>query len=81
MQLKRALEQHIAVFGESGSGKTVMISSFYGAKQESQFLKDSLYRVVADETGQGNRLHRSTGVAPSYRRVRRRLGAAQATHG
>jgi ABC-type lipoprotein export system ATPase subunit len=33
MQLKRALEQHIAVFGESGSGKTVMLSSFYGATQ------------------------------------------------
>lgn len=59
MQLKRALEQHIAVFGESGSGKTVMISSFYGAKQEPEFLKDSLFRVVADETGQGNRLHRN----------------------
>lgn len=59
MQLKRALEQHIAVFGESGSGKTVMISSFYGAKQEPQFLKDSLFRVVADEIGQGNRLHRN----------------------
>lgn len=59
MELKRALEQHIAVFGESGSGKTVMISSFYGAKQESQYLKDSLFHVVADETGQGNRLHRN----------------------
>jgi hypothetical protein len=59
MQLKRALEQHIAVFGESGSGKTVMISSFYGAKQEPAFLKDSLFHVVADETGQGNRLHRN----------------------
>ncbi|SLF30792.1 Uncharacterised protein [Mycobacteroides abscessus subsp. bolletii] len=59
MELKRSLEQHIAVFGESGSGKTVMISSFYGAKQESQYLKDSLFHVVADETGQGNRLHRN----------------------
>lgn len=59
MELKRALEQHIAVFGESGSGKTVMISSFYGAKQEPQYLKDSLFHVVADETGQGNRLHRN----------------------
>lgn len=59
MELKRALEQHIAVFGESGSGKTVMISSFYGAKQESQYLKDSLFHVLADETGQGNRLHRN----------------------
>lgn len=59
MHLKKALEQHIAVFGESGSGKTVMISSFYGAKQEPQFLKDSTFHVVADETGQGSRLHQN----------------------
>ena len=39
MQLGTALEQHIAVFGESGSGKTVLLSSFYGATQEPQFLK------------------------------------------
>lgn len=59
MQLNRALEQHIAVFGESGSGKTVMVSSFYGATREPQFLKDSLFRVVADDAGQGARLHRN----------------------
>ncbi|KQS22362.1 hypothetical protein ASG05_01865 [Frigoribacterium sp. Leaf186] len=50
---KSALEQHIAVFGESGSGKTVLVSSFYGAAQEASFLKQSLYRVVADDIGQG----------------------------
>ncbi|MDQ0278785.1 hypothetical protein QO003_003088 [Arthrobacter silviterrae] len=59
MQVNRALEQHIAVFGESGSGKTVMISSFYGATQEPQYLQKSLFHVVADEIGQGNRLHRN----------------------
>lgn len=59
MQLSRALEQHIAVFGESGSGKTVMISSFYGAAQEPQYLQKSLFNVVANETGQGNRLHQN----------------------
>jgi hypothetical protein len=58
MQLKpSALEQHIAVFGESGSGKTVLVSSFYGAMQEPQFLKSSLFDVTADHTGQGHRLH------------------------
>ena len=58
MQLERgALEQHIAVFGESGSGKTVMVSCFYGATQEPQFLKSSLFDVTADDTGQGHRLH------------------------
>ena len=59
MQLNRALEQHIAVFGESGSGKTVMISSFYGATQEPQYLQKSLFHVVADDFGQGARLHRN----------------------
>jgi ABC-type dipeptide/oligopeptide/nickel transport system ATPase component len=59
MQLSRALEQHIAVFGESGSGKTVLVSSFYGAAQEPQVLKKSLFDVVADDAGQGTRLHRN----------------------
>jgi len=60
MKVKRAaLEQHIAVFGESGSGKTVLVSSFYGATQESQFLKQSLFHVVADDIGQGALLHRN----------------------
>lgn len=56
---KAALEQHIAVFGESGSGKTVMLSSFYGAAQEPQFLKTSPFHVVAEDAGQGSRLHRN----------------------
>lgn len=59
MKVTRALEQHIAVFGESGSGKTVMLSSFYGSAQEPQFLKSSPFRVVADDTSQGNRLHKN----------------------
>ncbi|MEX5297525.1 ATP/GTP-binding protein [Kocuria sp. CPCC 205292] len=52
-------EQHIAVFGESGSGKTVMVSSFYGAMQEPQYLQKSLFHLVADDIGQGARLHRN----------------------
>jgi hypothetical protein len=59
MQLKRALEQHVAVFGESGSGKTVMLSSFYGATQEPEYLQKSLFHVVTDDIGQGSRLHRN----------------------
>ncbi len=59
MQLSRVLEQNIAVFGESGSGKTVLLSSFYGAAQESQYLQKNLFHVVADDVGQGNRLHRN----------------------
>ena len=59
MQLSKALEQHIAVFGESGSGKTVLLSSLYGAMQEPLYLKDSLFDVVAEDIGQGNRLHKN----------------------
>src|SRR4051794_4356430 len=69
MRLTRTLDQHIAVFGESGSGKTVMISSFYGATQEPQFLKSSLFNVTADDTGQGHRLHANyLGMKDSARR-------------
>lgn len=60
MQAKKSsLEQHIAVFGESGSGKTVLVSSFYGAAQEASFRRQSLYQVVADDIGQGARLNRN----------------------
>lgn len=59
MQHTNAMEQHIAVFGESGSGKTVLVSSFYGATQEPQFLQSSLFDVTADLTEQGHRLHRN----------------------
>jgi hypothetical protein len=59
MQLSTALEQHIAVFGESGSGKTVLLSSFYGATQQPQYLQSSLFHVVPSDIGQGNRLLRN----------------------
>lgn len=59
MKLSRALEQQIAVFGESGSGKTVMLSSFYGATQEPRYFENNLFHVVADDIGQGSRLHRN----------------------
>ena len=52
-------EQSIAVFGESGSGKTVMLSSFYGATQEPSFRTGSLYNVLADDTGQGTHLRQN----------------------
>ncbi|KQQ52901.1 TRAFAC clade GTPase domain-containing protein [Plantibacter sp. Leaf314] len=55
--LKVAREQQIAVFGESGSGKTVLLSSFYGAAQEPAFLKQSLFAIDADDTAQGRQLH------------------------
>ena len=54
----RIREQHIALFGESGSGKTVLASSFYGPSQEKASSND-LWDLVADDTGQRNRLYRN----------------------
>lgn len=56
---RKVKEQNIAVFGESGSGKTVLISSFYGATQEPTFTDKNHYLVIADDSGQGNRLRQS----------------------
>jgi Double-GTPase 2 len=47
------------VFGESGSGKTVLLSSFYGAAQEPQYMQRSLFYIVADDVGHGTRLHQN----------------------
>lgn len=52
-------EQHIAVFGESGSGKTVLLSSLYGAAQEPEFTDRHLYYIVADDFKQGTKLHKN----------------------
>lgn len=57
-QYPRIREQHIAVFGESGSGKTVLVSSFFGPTQEGAY-SDDLWDLVADDTGQGNRLYQN----------------------
>ena len=54
----RIREQHIAVFGESGAGKTVLVSSFFGPSQERSYSND-LWDLVADDTGQGNRLYQN----------------------
>src|SRR5664279_4307035 len=51
----RVREQHIAVFGESGSGKTVLVSSFFGHTQEGAYQND-LWDLVADDIGQSTRL-------------------------
>lgn len=56
---KKVREQNLAVFGASGSGKTVLLSSFYGATREPSFRSESLYSLIAGDTGQGNRLHQN----------------------
>lgn len=57
MARKRTLDQHIALFGESGCGKTVLVSSFYGKAQEPD--STSPYSVHAAKTGQGVKLHQN----------------------
>lgn len=54
----RVREQHIAVFGEGGSGKTVLVSSFYGATQDGSY-ENELWDLVADDAGQHNRLYQN----------------------
>lgn len=53
----RVREQHVAVFGEAGSGKTVLVSSFFGPTQEGSYEND-LWDLVAEDAGQGSRLNR-----------------------
>lgn len=48
--------REIAVFGESGSGKTVLLSSFYGGAIDPSVSSENTYRVLADDTSQGARL-------------------------
>lgn len=51
----RVREQNIVVFGESGSGKTVLASSFFGHTQEQSF-KNDLWELEAIQGGQSHRL-------------------------
>lgn len=68
------MEQHIAVFGGSGSGKTVLLSSFYGAAQEPKVRRVNRYAVTAEDRAQGRALHRNylgmrdTSTVPSANR-------------
>lgn len=74
MKQGRALEQHIAVFGESGSGKTVLLSSFYGAAQEPENIKTSRFNVVAENPSQGTQL------SQNYLGMKRSAKLPAATH-
>ena len=58
-QNKVAREQQIAVFGESGSGKTVLLSSFYGLAVEQLLSGTEQFDVLAGDNAQGRRLHQN----------------------
>lgn len=47
MVTKNKLEQQIAACGESGSGKTVLLSLFFGPTQEERCGERNLFNVVA----------------------------------
>lgn len=76
MAQTRKKEQHVAVFGESGSGKTVLISSFFGGATEHKSSRNKPFKVVADDVGQGQRLlqnyyqMRSSAEVPQTNRFR-----------
>jgi len=57
--MSTSLVQNIAVFGETGSGKTVLLSSFYGAAQEPQNIATSGFNVLAESSTQGTRLRQN----------------------
>lgn len=56
MPRRKKLEQHIAIFGESGSGKTVLLSSFFGSMRKPGVAADRGFDLVADSPAQGTQL-------------------------
>ncbi|MGP5290889.1 ATP/GTP-binding protein, partial [Brachybacterium tyrofermentans] len=53
---KKTLEQHVAVFGESGSGKTVLLSSFFGSMRQFPQAVTLPFDFVAESPAQGTQL-------------------------
>ncbi|OUE31177.1 hypothetical protein BFL35_06410 [Clavibacter michiganensis] len=53
MAKNRKIEEQIAVFGESDSGKTVLVSSLYGATQQQA------YKAVPDKQSQDRSLYQA----------------------
>jgi len=70
----KSIDQKIAIFGESGSGKTVLTASFYGSMQQEEFHKHSLLWASADSASDnGSLMHtylemKEDAVAPPYTR-------------
>ncbi len=51
-----ALRLQVAVFGESGSGKTMLLTTFYGHQQAARFKDSNGYWLTAKDAGQGAEL-------------------------
>ncbi|WP_438020366.1 hypothetical protein WMF18_15395 [Sorangium sp. So ce315] len=50
------LDLHVAVFGASGAGKTVLLAAFYRAQTQPSFQQEYAYKIQAVNKAQGNRL-------------------------
>lgn len=50
------LDLHVAVFGASGVGKTVLLSAFYRAQTQPAFQEEYAYKIQATNKAQGNQL-------------------------
>lgn len=57
MLSKSYLEQQIAVFGTARSGKTTLLSTFYGATQEPHYVLEKPYAVIAENQGEAAQLN------------------------
>ncbi|KYF74643.1 hypothetical protein BE17_53400 [Sorangium cellulosum] len=50
------LDLHVAVFGASGAGKTVLLAAFYRAQTQPSFQEEYAYKIQAVNKAQGNQL-------------------------
>lgn len=56
MNTKVIPEIRIALFGQSGSGKTTFLASYYGNQQRNSFEENKGYTLEADDISDGNQL-------------------------
>ncbi|WP_437329979.1 TRAFAC clade GTPase domain-containing protein [Sorangium sp. So ce381] len=50
------LDLHVALFGASGAGKTVLLAAFYRAQTQPSFQQEHAYKIQAVNKAQGNQL-------------------------
>ncbi|WP_437682115.1 hypothetical protein [Sorangium sp. So ce131] len=50
------LDLHVALFGASGAGKTVLLAAFYRAQTQPSFQDEYAYKIQAVNKAQGNQL-------------------------